>query len=52
MVAELQFVAVAGFLIWGLASSLCQLFMPKVDEAALVRRGRETQPPEPRGMTR
>jgi hypothetical protein len=37
MVTELQFVAVAAFLIWGLASSLCGLLKPEVDDAELVQ---------------
>jgi hypothetical protein len=32
MVTELQFVAVAAFLIWGLAASLCGLLKPDVDD--------------------
>lgn len=31
MVTELQFVAVAVFLIWGLAASLCGLLKPEED---------------------
>jgi hypothetical protein len=38
MVTELQFVAVAAFLIWGLASSLCGLLKPDADDAELVQR--------------
>ena len=41
MVTELQFVAVAVFLMWGLASSLCGLLKPDVDETELVQHGRE-----------
>ena len=37
MVTELQFVAVAAFLIWGVASSLCGLIKPEVDNAELVQ---------------
>jgi hypothetical protein len=32
MVTELQFIAVALFLMWGLAASLCGLLKPDVDE--------------------
>ena len=32
MVTELQFIAVAVFLMWGLAASLCGLLKPDVDE--------------------
>jgi hypothetical protein len=38
MVTDLQFVAVAVFLIWGLASSLCGLL--RQDEEELVQRER------------
>ena len=34
MVSELQFVAVAAFLIWGLAASLCGLVKHDVDDGA------------------
>jgi hypothetical protein len=34
VVTELQFVAIAAFLIWCLASSLCGVFNPDSDEAA------------------
>jgi hypothetical protein len=37
MVTELQFVAVAAFLIWGLASSLCGLLKPDADDAEPVQ---------------
>jgi len=40
MVTELQFVAIAAFLIWCLASSLCGLLNPDPDEATLVWRER------------
>jgi hypothetical protein len=40
MVTELQFVAVAVFLIWGLAASLCGLL--KSDDTDLVQRDRES----------
>jgi hypothetical protein len=38
MVTELQFVAVAAFLIWGLASSLCGLLKPEVDTELVQNR--------------
>jgi hypothetical protein len=37
MVTELQFVAVAAFLIWGLAASLCGLLNQDVDDTQLVQ---------------
>ncbi|AGB24509.1 hypothetical protein Mycsm_04259 [Mycobacterium sp. JS623] len=37
MVTELQFVAVAVFLIWGLAASLCGLLKQDVDDTQLVK---------------
>ena len=40
MVTELQFVAVAAFLMWGLAASLCGLLKPDVDDAQLVHEDR------------
>ncbi|HYZ66438.1 MAG TPA: hypothetical protein VE666_01300 [Mycobacterium sp.] len=40
MVTELQFVAVAVFLIWGLAASLCGLL--KSDDTELVQRDRDS----------
>ncbi|MFL6084754.1 MAG: hypothetical protein ACJ74F_16465 [Mycobacterium sp.] len=42
MVTELQFVAVAAFLIWGLASSLCGLLKPDVDDTELVQNRRQS----------
>jgi hypothetical protein len=42
MVTELQFVAVAVFLIWGLAASLCGLLKPDADDAKLVQRDRSS----------
>src|SRR3954447_20495925 len=42
MVTELQFVAVAAFLIWGLASSLCGLLKPEVDDTELVQNRRQS----------
>jgi hypothetical protein len=41
MVTELQFVAIAAFLIWGLVSSLCGLLKPDADDPQLVRRGND-----------
>ena len=38
MVTELQCVAVAVFLMWGLAASLCGLLKQDVDETQLVQR--------------
>jgi hypothetical protein len=38
MVTELQFVAVAVFLMWGLAASLCGLLKQEVDDTQLVQR--------------
>lgn len=40
MVTELQFVAVAVFLMWGLAASLSGLLKPEVDDTQLVQRER------------
>ena len=40
MVPELQFVAVAAFLIWGLVASLCDLLSRDQDEGELVSRKR------------
>jgi len=37
MVTELQFIAVAVFLMWGLAASVCGLLKPE-DDAQLVQR--------------
>ena len=42
MVTELQFVAVAVFLMWGLAASLCGLFKHDVDDTQLVQPNRES----------
>lgn len=39
MVSHLQFVAVTVFLIWGLVSSLCDVFLRGPDVSRLVRRG-------------
>ena len=38
MVTELQFIAVAVFLMWGLAASLCGLLKQDVDDTQLVQR--------------
>jgi hypothetical protein len=40
MVSELQFVAVAAFLIWGLVASLCGVLTAAPDTARLVWRHR------------
>ena len=40
MVSQLQFVAIAVFLIWGLVSSLCDVLTPRRDETHLVSRER------------
>ena len=40
MVTQLQFVAIAGFLIWGLLSSLCDVLSSRNEEAHLVSRQR------------
>ena len=42
MVTELQFVAVAAFLIWGLASSLCGLLRPEEDASVDLGRAETT----------
>ena len=48
MVTELQFVAVAAFLIWGLVSSLCGVLAAAAPDAArLVRRDRGIKPEAP-----
>jgi hypothetical protein len=44
MVTELQFVAVAAFLIWGLVASLCGVLTAAPDTAQLVRRHRGAKP--------
>jgi len=44
MVTELQFVAVAAFLFWGLVASLCGVLTAAPDTAELVRRDRGTKP--------
>ena len=44
MVTELQFVAVAAFLIWGLVSSVCGVLANAPDAARLVRRDRCIKP--------
>ena len=40
MVTELQFVAVAAFLIWGLVASLCGVLTAAPDAVHLVKRDR------------
>ena len=47
MVTELQFVAVAAFLIWGLAASLCGVLTAAPDTARLVRRHGDVEPEAP-----
>jgi hypothetical protein len=47
MVTELQFVAVAAFLIWGLAASLCGVLTAAPDTVELVRRDRGIKPETP-----
>ncbi|WP_160112678.1 hypothetical protein [Mycobacterium sp. 3519A] len=42
MFTELQFVAVAVFLMWGLAASLCGLLKPDADETKLVHSDRSS----------
>jgi hypothetical protein len=44
MVTELQFVAVAAFLIWGLVSSLCGVLTAAPDTARLVWHHRGGKP--------
>ncbi len=44
MVSELQFVAVAAFLIWGLVASLCGVLTAAPDAARLVWRHRGSKP--------
>jgi hypothetical protein len=50
MVTELQFVAVAAFLIWGLVSSLCGVLTAAPDTARLVWHHRGAKPETP-GVT-
>ena len=47
MVTELQFVAVAAFLVWGLAASLCGVLTAAPDTVELVRRDRGIKPESP-----
>jgi hypothetical protein len=49
MVSELQFIAVAAFLIWGLVASLCGVLAAAPDTARLVwrHRGSKPEPPTP-----
>jgi hypothetical protein len=44
MVTELQFVAVAAFLLWGLVASLCGVLTAPPDTVELVRRDRGAKP--------
>ena len=44
MVTELQFIAVAVFLMWGLAASLCGLLKPDVDEENADPYGHDSVP--------
>ena len=47
MVTELQFVAVAAFLLWGLVASLCGVLTAAPDAVDLVRRDRGVMPETP-----
>ena len=47
MVTELQFVAVAAFLLWGLVSSLCGVLTAAPDTARLVWHHRGDKPEAP-----
>jgi hypothetical protein len=47
MVTELQFVAVAAFLLWGLVSSLCGVLTAAPDTARLVWHHRGDKPESP-----
>jgi hypothetical protein len=47
MVTELQFLAVAAFLTWGLACSLCGVLTASPDSARLVSRDRGTKSQDP-----
>jgi hypothetical protein len=47
MVTELQFVAVAAFLIWGLVASLCGVLTAAPDAARLVWHHRGVRPETP-----
>jgi hypothetical protein len=47
MVTELQFIAVAAFLIWGLVASLCGVLTAAPDTARLVWRHRGVKPEVP-----
>jgi hypothetical protein len=47
MVTELQFVAVAAFLIWGLVASLCGVLTAAPDAARLVWHHRSGKPQTP-----
>jgi hypothetical protein len=47
MVTELQFVAVAAFLLWGLVASLCGVLTGAPDTLDLFRRDRGVKPDAP-----
>jgi hypothetical protein len=47
MVTELQFIAVAVFLIWGLVASLCGVLTNAPDAAQLVWHHRGSEPTDP-----
>ena len=51
MVTELQFIAVAAFLIWGLVCSLCGVLTSAPDTAQLVWRDRGIKPEAPTPTT-
>ena len=47
MVSELQFVAVAAFLLWGLVASLCGVLTAAPDAVKLIRRDHDVKPEAP-----
>jgi hypothetical protein len=51
MVTELQFVAVAAFLFWGLVASLCGVLTAAPDAVELVRRDRGVKAESPTPTT-
>ena len=51
MVTELQFVAVAAFLMWGLVASLCGVLTAAPDTLDLFRRDRGIKPETPTPST-
>ncbi len=51
MVTELQFVAVAAFLLWGLVSSPCGVLTAAPDTVHLVKRDRGAKPEAPTPTT-